>query len=215
MSKYADQRAELIDTAIALDAGGMSVGSSGNLSVRTPDGYLITPTGIPYYALQAVDLVPMDWRGAATEGGRQPSSEWRFHQAIYQARQEINAIVHTHSDYASALACTRQPIPPFHYMVAAAGGDTIRCAEYATFGTSTLADYAVRALDGRLACLLANHGMIAIGVDLAGAHQLAETVEHLAKHYWLAQQTGKLVLLDEAEMRLNVEKFKIYGKQNT
>ena len=216
MSKrYSDQHTALLDAAIALDAGGIiGAGTSGNLSVRTDEGYLITPTGLPYYAMQTSDLVLMDAQGTVISGERQPSSEWRFHQAIYQARKEMNAIVHTHSDYATALSCTRQPIPSFHYMVAVAGGDSIRCAEYATFGTTELADNAVRALKDRLACLLANHGMLALGVDINQASQLAETIEQLAKQYWLARQTGNVVLLDEAEMRVNLEKFKTYGKHN-
>jgi len=207
-------RKQMIETANAFNTSGLSVGTSGNLSVRTPQGYLITPTGIPYHQLKEVDIVEMDIRGNIIQGDLKPSSEWYFHQGIYQAREEINAIVHVHSDYATGIACTRQDIPAFHYMVAKAGGDSIRCAEYATFGSEALSENAVKALQGRNACLLANHGMIVLGEDLNSAYKLAEEVENIAKHYWISKQSGEPVLLDEKEMKLNIKKFKIYGKQS-
>lgn len=207
-------RKQIIETAIAFNTSGLSVGTSGNLSVRTPQGYLITPTGIAYHQLKEIDIVEMDMQGNIIQGNLKPSSEWHFHQGIYQAREEINAIVHVHSDFATGIACTRQDIPAFHYMVAKAGGDSIRCAEYATFGSEALSENAVKALQGRDACLLANHGMIVLGEDLNSAYKLAEEVENIAKHYWISKQSGEPVLLDEKEMKLNIKKFKIYGKQS-
>lgn len=207
-------RKQIIETAIAFNTSGLSVGTSGNLSVRTSQGYLITPTGIHYHQLKEIDIVEMDMQGNIIQGDLKPSSEWHFHQGIYQAREEINAIVHVHSDYATGIACTRQDIPAFHYMVAKAGGDSIRCAEYATFGSEALSENAVKALQGRDACLLANHGMIVLGDDLNSAYKLAEEVENIAKHYWISKQSGEPVLLDEKEMKLNIKKFKTYGKQS-
>jgi len=206
-------RKQIIETAVAFNTSGLSVGTSGNLSVRTSQGYLITPTGIPYHQLKEADIVEMDFQGNVIQVDLKPSIEWHFHQGIYQVRDEINAIVHVHSDYATGIACTRQDIPAFHYMVARAGGDSIRCAEYATFGSEALSENAVKALEERHACLLANHGMIALGGDLNSAYKLAEEVENIAKHYWISKQSGEPVLLDETEMKHNIEKFKTYGKQ--
>jgi len=207
-------RKQIIETAIAFNTSGLSVGTSGNLSARTSQGYLITPTGIPYHQLKEADIVEMDLQGNVIHGDLKPSSEWHFHQDIYLEREEVNAIVHVHSDYATGIACTRQDIPAFHYMVAKAGGDSIRCAEYATFGSKALSKNAVMALEERHACLLANHGMIALGEDINSAYKLAEEVENIAKHYWVSKQSGEPVLLDEIEMQLNIEKFKTYGKQS-
>ena len=206
-------RKQIIETAIKFNTSGLSVGTSGNLSVRTSKGFLITPTGIPYHQLKEADIVEMNLKGKVIQGDLKPSSEWHFHQDIYLEREEVNAIVHVHSDFATGLACTRQDIPAFHYMVARAGGDSIRCAEYATFGTEALSKNAVTALQGRKACLLANHGMIALGEDIDAAYKLAEEVENIAKHYWISKQSGEPVLLNEKEMKTNLEKFKAYGKQ--
>ncbi|MEE9160520.1 MAG: class II aldolase/adducin family protein, partial [Gammaproteobacteria bacterium] len=163
---------KIIETAKQFNVSGLSVGTSGNLSARTSQGYLITPSGIPYHQLKEADIVEMDLQGNVVHGDLKPSSEWHFHQDIYLAREEINAIVHVHSDYATGIACTRQDIPAFHYMVARAGGDSIRCAEYATFGTDALSLNGVKALQGRNACLLANHGMIALGESIDSAYKL-------------------------------------------
>ena len=206
-------RKHIIETVIAFNTSGLSVGTSGNLSVRTSQGYLITPTGIPYHQLKEADIVEMDLQGNVVQSNLKPSSEWHFHQDIYLAREEINAIVHVHSDYATGVACTRQDIPAFHYMVARAGGDSIRCAEYATFGTEALSQNAVKALQGRNACLLANHGMIALGESIGSAYKLAEEIENIAKQYCISKQLGEVVLLDGDEMKINLEKFKTYGKQ--
>jgi len=204
---------KIIETAKQFNVSGLSVGTSGNLSARTSQGYLITPTGIPYHQLKEADIVEMDLQGNVVQSDLKPSSEWHFHQDIYLARDEVNAIVHVHSDYATGIACTRQDIPAFHYMVARAGGDSIRCAEYATFGTDALSQNAVKALQGRNACLLANHGMIALGESIDSAYKLAEEIENIAKQYYISKQLGEVVLLDSDEMKINLEKFKTYGKQ--
>ena len=206
-------RKKIIETVIAFNTSGLSAGTSGNLSVRTSKDFLITPTGVPYLQLMEADIVEMDMQGNVIQGDLKPSSEWHFHRDIYLVREEINAIVHVHSDYATGIACTRQDIPAFHYMVARVGGDSIRCAEYATFGSEALSQNAVKALEGRNTCLLANHGMIVLGENIDSAYQLAEEVENLAKQYWISKQFGGVVLLDDEEMELNLEKFKIYGKQ--
>ena len=204
---------KIIETAKQFNVSGLSVGISGNLSARTSQGYLITPSGIPYHQLKEADIVEMDLQGNVVHGDLKPSSEWHFHQDIYLDREEVSAIVHVHSDYATGIACTRQDIPAFHYMVARAGGDSIRCAEYATFGTDALSQNAVKALQGRNACLLANHGMIALGKSIDSAYKLAEEIENIAKQYYISKQLGAVVLLDGDEMKINLEKFKTYGKQ--
>ena len=155
----------------------------------------------------------MDLRGNRAAGDLKPSSEWRFHQDIYAERTDTDAIVHTHSPCATALACTRQDLPAFHYMVAGAGGSSIRCAGYATYGTQELSDHALAALAGRQACLLANHGVIALGKNVDSALKMAQLVEELARQYLFSRMFGSPVLLDEAEMKVNLEKFKTHGKQ--
>jgi L-fuculose-phosphate aldolase len=176
------------------------------------EGFLITPTGIDYEATQAEQIVLVDLTGQHT-GDVLPSSEWRFHRDIYAARPDVGAIVHTHSVFATTLACQHRNIPPFHYMVASAGGRDIRCAPYATFGTQALSDGALKALDGRLACLLAQHGVIACGVDLKKALSLAIEVEALAKMYWHALQLGEPPHLSDEEMQVVLDKFTTYGQQ--
>jgi L-fuculose-phosphate aldolase len=212
MSREAELRAEVVGVAKALAGADLGVNRSGNVSARFGDGLLITPTGLAYEALGPDDLafVPLD--GSAPRGPLAPSSETPFHLAISRARPEIGAIVHCHSPHATALACTGQGVPAFHYMVAAAGGASIACAPYATFGSEALSRHAVEALgEGRFACLLANHGQIACGRDLARAFALAREVEALARQYILARQAGEPVLLDADEMARVVEKFKTYG----
>jgi L-fuculose-phosphate aldolase len=207
-------RRAVIDTARAMNAAGINAGRSGNVSARTPGGMLVTPTGMAYDALKPADIVAMDMDGRAT-GPRRPSSEWRFHLDIYRARAEVGAVVHTHSTHATALSCLRRGIPAFHYMVAAAGGEDIRCARYATFGTEALSKAALAALSGRRACLLANHGAIAIGSTLAEAFDLAAAVEVLAAQYLAALQGGRPVLLPKAEMKRVLAQFAGagYGQQ--
>lgn len=210
--QYLEQRIEIISTVQAFNVTGLSVGTSGNLSVLVDSGFLITPTGMAYDDIKPEDLVVMDTSGMVVCGARQASSEWRFHRDIYLSRVEANAVVHVHSPYATAIACTRQDIPAFHYMVAIAGGDSIRCAEYATFATEQLSANALHALRDRNACLLANHGMICLGDSIQSAFKMAQQVEELARQYYLTTQIGEPVLLDKKEMQINLEKFKNYGK---
>lgn len=207
------QREALITTGRKLNTSGLNQGTSGNLSHRVEGGFLVTPTGMDYDTLLPEDLVLMRFDGSPPEGQRRPSSEWRFHRDILASRPEVNAVLHAHSMFSTALACLRRPIPAFHYMVAVAGGSSIRCAPYAAFGTEELSRHAVAALEGRKACLLANHGLITVGADLAGAFKLAVEVETLAAMYLRALQVGEPVLLDEAEMAVVLEKFRTYGQQ--
>ena len=206
-------RADIIATARRMNALGINQGKSGNLSQRIPGGFLVTPTGMDYDRLKPADIVPMDFAGRH-QGARLPSSEWRFHRDILRARPETEAVIHTHAMFATTLACLGRGIPSFHYMVAVAGGDDIRCAPYATFGTEELSRCALAALEGRKACLLANHGMIAVGPSLKAALALAVEVEALAAMYWRALQVGEPRLLDRAEMVRVLEKFKTYGQQS-
>jgi L-fuculose-phosphate aldolase len=204
-------RAEIIATAVRMNERGINRGKSGNVSARTEAGFLITPTGLPYESTRTQDIVAMTLAGAAT-GPRLPSSEWRFHRDIYVERPDAAAIVHAHSSFATTLSCLGRGIPAFHYMIAVAGGKDIRCAPYATFGTQELSDNALIALSGRRACLLANHGMIAVDASLDAALALAVEVESLAEQYWRALQIDPPNLLSDAEMDIVIEKFKRYGR---
>ncbi|MDE2448245.1 MAG: class II aldolase/adducin family protein [Gammaproteobacteria bacterium] len=209
-----DLRAAVIRGCRDLTRLGLTHGTSGNVSVRRESAtFFISPTGMAYDALEPDD-VPLVTLEGRWFGRRRPSSEWRFHRDIMAARPEAGAIVHAHSRHATALACTGRGIPAFHYMVAVAGGEDIRCAPYHTFGTQQLSDAALTALEGRKACLLAHHGIIAIGRDLAAALELAGEVESLAAQYCTALALGNVGLLEEAEMRRVVEKFRTYGRQD-
>lgn len=207
-------RSEIIATVRQFNKIGLSFGRSGNVSTRTPEGFLITPSGVDYDNMTAESINELDAGGNVIDGNLKPSSEWHMHRAIYQARNDVNAIVHVHSPYATGIACTRRPIPAFHYMVTVLGGDGIDCAEYATFGTEELAINTVTALKNKMACLLANHGQIAVGENLASAFRNAGEVENLARQYCISLQAGGPVLLDAEEMKVNIEKFKNYGKQS-
>lgn len=204
-------RKAIIDTALGMNAAGINRGKSGNVSARIGGGFLITPSGLPYADTTPDDIVAVTESGVAS-GTRKPSSEWRFHRDIYRARPEATAIVHTHSPFATTLACLDRGIPAFHYMIAMAGGNDIRCASYATFGTQELSDAALSALDGRKACLLAHHGMIVIGESLDKALALAIEVETLAEMYWRALQIGEPEILSDAEMQTVLAKFAHYGR---
>ncbi len=185
---------------------------SGNLSVRDGDGFIVTPASLPYAALTETDPVRVSRDGSVAPGQRRPSSEWHLHAAIHAARLDAMAVVHTHSPQATALSCARRGIPAFHYMVQMAGGP-IRCAEHATFGTQALAESAVRALEGRRAALLANHGVVAIGATLAAAEALAREVENLATQYLTLLAAGlEPVLLNDAEMAEVAGRFAEYGR---
>jgi L-fuculose-phosphate aldolase len=208
--KHLAIRRAIIKTALKMNALGINQGTSGNVGARVPEGLLITPSGLPYEETRPEDIVAMNLDGAVIGTGR-PSSEWRFHVDILRERPDVGAVVHTHAPFATALSCLRRGIPAFHYMVAVAGGKDVRCAPYATFGTQALSNAALKALRGRKACLLANHGMIATGRDLKSALALAVEVEALAAQYWWACQMGRPVLLGGAEMGTVLEKFKSYG----
>jgi L-fuculose-phosphate aldolase len=206
----------LIATARRMAVAGLNHGTAGNLSCRLrldgADGYLITPTGMDYARLSPPDI---PWLGldGGRQGGRQPSSEWRLHQGLYATRPEVGAVLHAHAPFAVSLACLRRDIPPFHYMIARFGGDTVRCSAYALFGSQALADAACLALADRKACLLANHGFLVCGCDLDEAFCLGEALENLCEHYWRASLLGAPVLLDAAEMAAVQARFATYGQQ--
>ena len=205
-------RQAVLDTARAMNSVGLNQGASGNVSVRCDEGFLITPSGLAYDDCTADEMVLMDYDGKPT-GDLAPSSEWRFHRDIYLAKPDMQAVVHAHSPACTTLAVLNREIPPFHYMVAMAGGKTIPCASYATFGSQALSDNIIEALADRRACLIANHGMIAIGATLEKALALAVEVEHLAGVYRDACQLGEPVMIDDAEMDRVLEKFKTYGNR--
>ncbi|MDF2118388.1 class II aldolase/adducin family protein [Roseiarcaceae bacterium H3SJ34-1] len=207
-------RRNVLAIALAMDAAGFAPSKSGNVSTRVARGFLVTPSALPYAQTREKDLVLLDLDGKVLSGERQPSSEWRFHAAIYRARPEINAVVHTHSPRATALSTARTGIPAFHYMIAIAGGHDIRCAPYATFGTQALCNHAVAALEGRKATLLSNHGVIAIGASLDAAWTVACEVENLAGQYLDVCAAGlKPVILGKAEMQRVLAQFAAYGRK--
>ena len=210
MNEY-DLRSELVRITKRLDELGLNRSTSGNLSARFNDGMLITPSGMGAEGLTEDDIVFVHMDGTA-RGRWQPSSEWLFHRDILAQRPEAGAVVHTHSIAATALACLRKDIPSFHYMIALVGGDNIRCAKYATFGTQALSDNALAALRDRKACLLANHGMIATGIDLAEALRITVEVETLSEMYLRALQAGEPVLLSAQEFRDAQQRFAGYGQ---
>lgn len=207
----ANLRAQIIAACRQLEVSGLNRGTTGNISCREDNHFLITPSGVPVDTMTEAGIVAMDFDGKVAGSGK-PSSEWHFHRDILRQRADIHAIVHTHSPYATALACLREGLPPFHYMIAIAGGDTIRCAPYTLFGTDTLSQYALAALADRKACLLANHGLIALGRDLAEAMAIATEVESLCQQYLIARQSGTPVLLSADEMQQVIERFKTYGR---
>ncbi len=205
--------ADLVQVMQYLERVGLNTGSAGNASYRAGGhSYLITPSGVAPSALTAESIIRMPHHRASEAGIPKPSSESPMHSAIYAARPDVRAIVHTHSSYATALACRRKSIPAFHYMVAVAGGDSIRCAPYATFGTKELSAHAVAALNGRTACLLANHGVLALSSDPLTAAKLALEVEQLAKQYCIALQCGEPKILNKEQMQEVLEKFEHYGQ---
>ena len=214
---------QLLNTAKKVNSFGLNHGASGNLSVRTNEGMIITPSSVPFEELAIDQLVSVVFndeialKQKALEEGvtKRPSSEWRLHKAVLLTRPEIKVILHCHSTYATALACHRKDIPSFHYMVAVAGGTNIRCSKYATFGTSLLSDHATDALNGRLACLLANHGQIALGKSFDEAFNIALQVELLAKMFIAANQLGEPYLLSDEQMNEVHDSFRAlnYGSK--
>lgn len=205
-------RKAVLETARAMSERGLSPGRSGNVSARWRDGMLITPSGIAYDEIKPRDIVFVDGEGEVPGRQKRPSSEWRFHLGVYRGRQDLAAVVHTHSMHATVLACAHKPIPAFHYMVAIAGGDDIPLVPYAPFGTSELADFVADGLKTRDACLMANHGQIAAGKTLGAALELAAEVETLAEQYVKVLTLGKPNLLSHAEMAEVLERFKGYGQ---
>lgn len=207
-------RQQLVAVARRMNASGINQGTSGNLSARIPGGMLITPSSLPYEQMEPTDLVALDLAGLPRDAGaRRPSSEWRLHADILASRPEVQAVLHCHSIHATALACHGRAIPPFHYMTAVAGGDDIRCAPYATFGTAELSALAVQALEGRLACLLAQHGQVTVGSSLDQALRIAIEVETLARMYLQALQLGEPPLLSPEQMAAVHHQFRtlLYG----
>ena len=205
-----EKRQSIIDACRSMNALGINQGTSGNISVRHENGLLITPTSVPYETMQPEQIVFMNLDGSFDPSQR-PSSEWRFHLDILKARPEINAVVHAHPPYSTILAIMGLEIPPVHYMIACAGGDTIRCAPYATFGTQELSEHALKALEDRLACLLEHHGMIAVGPSLSKAMWLAVEVETLARQYHGCLQIGTPRLLSKAEINNVLGRIAGYG----
>jgi len=205
-----DVRQAIIDACIQMNALGINQGTSGNISCRHGEGMLISPTSTPYDMLQPEDIVFMGWDGEV-DGRLPPSSEWRFHLDIMKARPEVNAVVHAHPIYCTTIAIMGRKIPAIHYMVAVAGGSDIRCAPYATFGTAELSAHAVEALRDRKACLLAQHGMIAVGSSLSQAMWLAVEVETLARQYHGALQIGEPPILSEEEIENVIKRMASYG----
>lgn len=205
-----DVRQAIIDACIEMNALGINQGTSGNISCRHGEGMLISPTSTPYDTLVPEDIVFMGWDGEV-DGRLPPSSEWRFHLDIMKARPEVNAVVHAHPTYCTTIAIMGRKIPAIHYMVAVAGGSDIRCAPYATFGTAELSAHAVEALRGRKACLLAQHGMIAVGSSLPQAMWLAVEVETLARQYHGALQIGEPPILSDEEIENVIKRMASYG----
>ena len=204
-------RRDIVATARRLVATGLTQGTSGNVSARYGEGLLITPSALPYDAMEPGDLVQLDMSGRPLRGGRPPSTEWRIHLDIYAARPELNAVVHAHPPFATTIACLRRDLPAVHYMIAVAGGADVRCAEYATFGTAELSASVLSAMAGRSACLLANHGLVAAGPDMATAMRVAEEIELVAQLYWRSLAAGTPFILDAGEMARVAERFRDYG----
>lgn len=209
--KYLELRKEMIVTCNFMNDHGINQGTSGSLSVRVEEGFLITPSGIPYEEMAPDDVVIMHL-DATHDGARKPSSEWRFHRDLMAKKPEVGCVIHLHSRFCTSLSILRREIPAVHYMIAVAGGPNIPCVPYVTWGTQELSDYIVAALENRLACLLANHGMVAIGPNLKKAAWLAVEVEALAAQYWHALQIGVPYVLPNEEIARVIEKFKIYGQ---
>jgi len=206
-------RRDLIGTALAMNSRGLNQGTSGNLSVRYGQGILITPSALPYHRCQPEDVVFLAMDGTV-DGRRKPSSEWRLHRDIYKTHPEAGAVLHAHPPWCTILACLDREIPPFHYMVALAGGDTIRCAPYAVFGSRELSDNVTAALEDRTACLMSHHGMVCYAGSPAKALELALEVENLARVYCQTLQLGSPSLLDREQMNEVLAKFAGYRRSS-
>jgi L-fuculose-phosphate aldolase len=203
----------LIDASLDAEIQHINCGTTGNMSIRTDGGMLITPSGIPPRQLAPESIVAMDLDGHWS-GAIKPSSEWALHAAIYNARPELRAVVHAHPDHCVALSCARMGLPAFHYMIAGFGGDDVRCSRYATFGSPELAEATVEAMENRTACLLANHGMVTVGSTLAEAYGRALKLETLARQYMLCRSFAEPVVLNEKELVEVKQRYKTYGRQD-
>ena len=217
--KNLKERKEVIEYSIKLNTTNLSPLRSGNISVRgiqdDIEGFFITPSGKKYETLKVEDIVFLSLNEEKDflswfNSGKNPSSEWRFHQDIYKNKSKARAIVHAHSPHATAVSAHGKPIPAFHYMIALAGGDDIKCSEYATFGTNELSMNIIRALENRKACLMSNHGQVAFGDDLSKAFELAQEVENICHQYIIALKMGKPKILSFVEMQKILEKVKNY-----
>ena len=207
-------KAEIIKYSKMLNSRKLSALRSGNISARYKEGFLITPSGKKYSSLKTKDIVFVSLEGKFDNKKGIPSSEWQFHQDIYKNKKEAEAIVHAHSTNATAVSTHKRGIPPFHYMVAMAGGQDIKCAKYATFGTRDLSKNILKALKGRKACLIANHGQIAFDKNLPKAFELAEEVENISLQYITSLKLGKPKILSKNEMKKVLSKAKNYKKDN-
>jgi len=211
-----EARQSVVDACRRMNALGINQGTSGNISVRHGPDMLISPSAVPYDQMLAEDVaaMPVDGEYGAWRGPLKPSTEWRFHLGIMRQRPDVGAVVHSHPPFCTALAIARRNIPPCHYMMAAFGGTDVRCAPYARFGSKELADHALRALEGRNACLLANHGMIVCGANLEKTMWLAVELETIARQYYYSLLIGGPVLLSEADIAATADKFTTYGLQD-
>lgn len=210
-----EARQQLVDAMRTLDARGLNRGTSGNLSVRFASGMFVTPSGVTPDRLTPGSMVFVDADGRVAEGAARPSSEWRMHMGLYQRRTDADAIVHCHARYSTILACAHREIPPLHYMVAVSGGASVPVAPYATFGSEELAEGVARTLDGRFACLMANHGLIALGPGLPVAMAIAEEIEEQAAVYCGTLAIGGPKLLPGAEMERITRAFRQYGQRDS
>ncbi len=211
MPHTSKQRAALIQTALRMQQAGINQGTAGNLSLRLDEHFIITPSGMAYEEMQPADLVKIETCSGKIIGGGKPSTEWRFHRDIFAIRPDVEVVLHAHPVFSTALACQRREIPAFHYMVAVAGGKSIQCADYALFGTQALSEHVIKALGPRNACLMANHGIIALGKNLKSALALAVELETLAAQYIRVLQMGEPVLLSDAQMDEALAAFSGYG----
>ena len=215
--KNLDQRNQIIEYSLKLNSTNLSPLRSGNISVRSKEndknGYLITPSGKKYETLKPEDIVFMGLNEEEKKDAvNNPSSEWRFHRDIYLNKNDAQAIVHAHSPHATAVSSHGKSIPPFHYMIALAGGEDIKCADYATFGTEELSNNVIKALENRSACLMSNHGQVAFGKNLDQAFELAQEIENICHQYTIALKLGEPKILSFKEMKKVLEKAKNYKK---
>lgn len=208
-----EERELIVEYGKKLISAGLTKGTGGNLSIfsRKERIFAITPSGIDYYDIKPEDVVVLNLKGEKVEGDMKPSSEVEMHRVFYERRNDIDAIIHTHTMYATTLACLNWSLLPVHYMIATAGLD-VRCAKYATYGTKELAENAYEAMIDRKAVLLANHGLLAGGMNLAEAFNITEEIEYCAELYYRTKCIGNPVILPEDEMKLMIEKFKTYGQ---